>query len=38
LAVDADAGRVELDVKGENQMGFHVTGSVVVTLAGTLQK
>lgn len=33
-SVDLDSGRVELDIKGENSMGFHVTGTVIVTLAG----
>jgi acyl dehydratase len=36
LSVDIATGRVELDVKGENKLGFHVTGSVVVTLGGGL--
>ena len=31
-AVDLQSGRVELDVNGENSLGFHVTGTVAVTL------
>jgi acyl dehydratase len=34
LAVDSVTGRVELDIKGQNRLGYHVTGSVVVTLGG----
>lgn len=30
--VDADSARVELEVKGENKYGYHVTGKVVVAL------
>jgi len=33
LSVDPATGRVELDVKGENSLGYHVTGSVIITLA-----
>ena len=33
-SVDLESGRVELDVKGQNSLGFHVTGSVVLTLTG----
>ena len=33
LSVDGDTGQVELDIKGANQLGYHVTGKVVVTLA-----
>ena len=32
LSIDGDTRRVELDVKGANQLGNHVTGTVVVTL------
>jgi acyl dehydratase len=32
LAVDATSGEVTVDVKGKNSMGYHVTGSVVLTL------
>jgi len=31
VSVDADTGRVELDIKGENGLGDHVTGSVALT-------
>lgn len=33
-AVDRTTGVVELEVRGENGLGYHVTGSVVVTLCG----
>jgi len=32
VSVDAGTGRVELEIIGENRLGKHVTGSVVVTL------
>ena len=32
LSIDGATGRVELDVKGANQLGNHVTGTVMVTL------
>lgn len=32
LSVDTATRRVELDVKGANSLGHHVTGTVVVTL------
>lgn len=31
-SIDGDSRQVELDVKGANQLGYHVTGTVVVTL------
>ena len=31
-ALDAASGEVELEVKGANRFGYHVTGTVVVTL------
>ena len=31
-AVDADGSEVELEVKGANRFGYHVTGTVVVAL------
>ena len=31
-AVEADSGEVELEVKGANRFGYHVTGTVVVML------
>lgn len=34
VAVDRDSGRVEVDIKGKNSLGYHVTGSVWVTLNG----
>jgi acyl dehydratase len=33
VAVDPQRGQVELDVKGANSLGFHLTGSARVTLA-----
>lgn len=33
-AVDEDSGRVTLEVKGKNSLGYHVTGSVELTLPG----
>lgn len=32
LAVDSEQRQVEVDVKGKNSMGYHVTGTVRVTL------
>ncbi len=32
LAIDNSSGRVVLDIKGKNSMGYHVTGSVELTL------
>ncbi|MBN7796832.1 MaoC family dehydratase [Parahaliea mediterranea] len=33
-AVDETSGRVTLEVKGKNSLGYHVTGSVELTLPG----
>lgn len=33
-AVDAGSGRVSLDIKGKNSLGYHVTGTVELTLPG----
>ena len=35
IAVDRDSGRVALEVKGRNSLGYHVTGTVEVTISGS---
>lgn len=35
-AVDEASGRVGLEVKGKNSLGYHVTGSVELTLPGAV--
>lgn len=32
ISVDAAGGRVEIEISGENQLGYHVTGTVGVSL------
>lgn len=34
VAVDADRGRVSLEVKGKNRLGYHVTGTVDLVMPG----
>ena len=32
-ALNADSGKVELEIKGENRYGYHVTGTAVVSVS-----